>query len=253
MARHVTRVAEPQDTEPSESELSPVRTVLVVACDSAVGGEIVGALQHRGVPAMQGATAPQALYWARREPPALVVLDARVQRWRRLSEVFRGKGRPVLVLTDDPKARTAALEGGCLDAPLSGVDVEALALRIEILLGRGWVGETGRIKAGPLVVDLSEHHLLWRGRRIAASQLLLRLAAYLAAHPGRIVPTRVLLEEVWGEPWADLNKVHQAVWRLRRLIGEAADSSFLVGKQRHGYALFPDAAPLPSRRSVAGF
>jgi DNA-binding SARP family transcriptional activator len=47
--------------------------------------------------------------------------------------------------------------------------------------------------------------------------------------------------------------VHQAVWRLRRLIGESADSSFLVGKQRHGYALFPDAAPLPSRRSVAGF
>jgi DNA-binding response OmpR family regulator len=253
MARHVVRVAEPQDTEPSESGLSPVRTVLVVACDSAVGGEIVGALQHRGVAAMQGATAPQALYWARREPPTLLVLDARVQGWRRLSEEFRGKGRPVLVLTDDPKARTAALEGGCLDAPLFGLDVEALVLRIEILLGRGWVSETGRITAGPLVVDLSEHHLVWRGRRIACSQLLLRFAAYLAAHPGRIVPTRVLLEEVWGEPWADLNKVHQAVWRLRRLIGEAADSSFLVGKQRHGYALFPNAAPLPSRRSVAGF
>ena len=253
MTRHVARAAGPQDVMASDSGLSPVRTVLVVVGDPATGGEVVGALQRRGFPAMQGATAPQALYWARRQPPALVILDTLLPDWSRLVREFREKGRAVVALTDDPAARTMALESGCLDQPLTGLDVDALALRVEILLGRGWVSEAGRVAAGPLVVDLSAHSLLWRGRSIAASQLLLRLAAYLAAHAGQVVPTKVLLEEVWGEPWADPNKAHQAVWRLRRLLGEPASSAFLVGRQRHGYALLPDATVIGRRERASGF
>jgi two-component system KDP operon response regulator KdpE len=252
MARHVARVVGPQDTEPSEAGLSPVRAVLVAVCDSATGGAIVGALQRRGFPALQGGSVPQVLYWARRESPALVVLDARMKAWTRLAREFRQEGRQVLTLTGDPSSRAAALEAGCLDAPLNGLDPDELAAGVGILLGRGRVREAGRITAVPLVVDLSGDHLLWRGRRIDASKLLLRLAAYLAVHAGRVVSTKVLLEEVWGEPWADPNKVHQAIWRLRRLLAEPADSVFLVGRQRHGYAILPEATSIrPPRRSIS--
>lgn len=250
---HVARVVEPQDAKASESGVSPARTVLIVGPDSATGGEIVGALQRRGFPALLGATVPLALYWARRQPPALVILDARLPDWSRLVREFRQKGRPVLALTDDKDVREAALDEGCLDSPLTGLDPDALAQRAEILLGRGWVIEAGRIAAGPLVVDLSGGELHWRGQLIPITPLLLRLAAYLAAHAGQIVPSNVLLEEVWGEPWADPNKVHQALWRLRRLLGEPANSSFLVGRQRHGYAFMPDATPITSRQRASGF
>ena len=253
MARHVARVAEPRDGKVSEARLSSARIVLVVVRDSATGGDIVGAVQRRGFPAMQGSTLSQALYWARRHPPALVIVDTRVPGWSHLVLEFRNKGRAVLALVNGPDSRTKALEAGCFDVELSGLDADELAYRVETLVGGAWVGEAVKVESGPLVVDLTTDTLIWCGRRIAASQLLLRLAAYLAAHAGRVVPTKVLLEEVWGEPWADPNKVHQAIWRLRRLLGEPADSALLVGRQRHGYALLPQSSPVDGRESVAGF
>jgi DNA-binding winged helix-turn-helix (wHTH) protein len=61
----------------------------------------------------------------------------------------------------------------------------------------------------------------------------------------------VLLEDVWGEPWADANKVHQAVYRLRRRLGEAPDSLFLVAKRGHGYGLFPQVSQADGDVAVA--
>ena len=229
-----------QREKASEARLSPIRTVLVVARDPGTGGEIVGALQHRGFPAMQGGTAPQALYWASRQPPTLMIIDARLPGWSHLVREFRRKRRAVVALVDCQDSRARALEAGCFDVPISGLEAAALARRVETLLGRGWASDADRIESGPMVVDLSTHTLVWKGRRVAASELMLRLTAYLAAHAGRVVPTKVLLEEVWGEPWADPSKVHQAVWRLRRLLGEPADSPFLVGRQGHGYAILPE-------------
>ena len=248
IARHAARVAEPQDNGPREPELSPARTVLVVARDSAAGGRIVAALQRRGFPALQGSTAPQALYWARREPPALAVLDARVERWRALAREMRQDGRTVLVLTDDSRDRETALGEACLDEALTGLDHEELAARIGVLLRHGFQTDGPRVAAGLMVVDLSAHRLIWKGRSVPASPLLLRLAAYLASHAGEMVPTQVLLEQVWGQPWADARKAHQAILRLRRLLGEPADSPFLVGRQRHGYCLLPGDDRAAQRR-----
>lgn len=252
MARHVARTAEPRDGPP-RAALSASRTVLVVAGDSARGGEMVGALQRRGFPTVQGSSAAQALYWARREPPALVILDVdKVDGVRRLLHELRKRGQAVLALSDDSQARAWALEAGCLDASSPGLEADELALKVSALLGRRRGIRADRIEAGPLMVDLSTRRLAWRGREISASPLLLELAAYLATHAGRIVPTRVLLEEVWGEPWADPNKVHQAIWRLRRRLGERTYSALLVGRQGHGYGLLLDAPPISARRRAAG-
>jgi DNA-binding response OmpR family regulator len=247
LARHAARAAEPEQGKSREPELSGARTVLVVAGDAAAGGRIVAALQRRGFPAVHGSTAPQALYWATREPPALVVLDARIAGWRRLARDLRPEGRTMVVLTDDPRARDSALEEGCLPEGLSDHDPEELARHIGVLLRHRIETEASRVAAGPLVVDLAAKRLVWDGRRLQASPLLLRLAAYLAARAGQVVPTRVLLEQIWGEPWADTSKVHQAMLRLRRIIGEPSDSPHLVGRQRHGYCFVPESYPVARR------
>lgn len=249
MAREAT--AGPHGDEVRRATHSAPRTVLVAAFDSAWGGEMVGALQRLGIPSLQGSTAAQALYWGRLLSPALVIVDLRVHRGRPLIRRFRREGRTVLALAGDAAARKDALEEGCLDAVPTSAEPEELALKVASLLRQRWGSGEGRITAGPLVVDLSARRLLWRGSEVAVSPLLLNLAAYLAAHTGRLLPTRVLLEEVWGEPWAAPNKVHQAVWRLRLLLGETADSSFLVGRQGHGYGLFPDAVPIAAHRQLA--
>ncbi|HEV8663678.1 MAG TPA: winged helix-turn-helix domain-containing protein [Candidatus Methylomirabilis sp.] len=219
--------------------------------DPARCGEFVGALQDRGLPAVQATTASQAIHWARREPPALVVIDLAVDRSRIVLQEFRREGRAVVALSPDSRIRTWALEAGCLDAPDPALDPHELALKAAVLVREG-LRARGRVLAGPLMVDLSERCLLWRGRKLRTTPLLVDLAAYLAARAGEIVPVPTLLEQVWGEPWASAERVHHAVWRLRGLLGEGRHSAFLVGRRGHGYGVFPESPRLTRRLGAPG-
>jgi len=226
----------------------------VVSPESNRAGEIVGALQGRGVPSIQASTPPQAIFWARRSTPGLVVLDLNVQSSRLLLGEFRAQGRLLVALNDDADQRLRALESGCLDALPQSLEANELALKVARLARSDRVQQSGTVVAGRLTVDLSSCRLLWDGLELVVSPLLLELAAYLAAREGRLTPARTLLQDVWGEPWAHPNKVHQAVYRLRRKLGESTDSPFLVAKRGHGYGLFPQAVGFvpAARRRVAG-
>ena len=229
----------------------PGAAVLVVASDPAWGGKLVAALQRRGFPAPLATTAADALRWARRLPPRLTLVDLAVAESPGFLWKLRREGRAVLALSSDREARARALEAGCLDAITPDVDARELALKVAALV-KGSCSVEGQIVAGPLLVDPDERRLCWRGREVSLSPLLFDLAVHLGANAGRILPARALLDEVWGEPWAHPNKVHQAMWRLRRSLGEPADSSCLVGRPRHGYGLLPDgAAAAPSLSMTA--
>jgi DNA-binding response OmpR family regulator len=226
----------------ADGGLAASRIVLVVLRDPSRAGEIVGTIQVRGLPAVQAASARQTVFWSRLASPALTILDLGVDRSRMLVGELRREGKAVVAVSDDPQMRTWALEAGCLDAIPPSVEPDELALKVSGLVHGGQLRRGGRITADPLTVDLSARRLLWKGEDIAVSPLLLELAAYLAARPGQLTPARVLLEEVWGEPWAGLNKIHQAIWRLRRCLREPVGSSFLIGRFSHGYGVFPQAA-----------
>jgi len=213
--------------------------VLVVAPEPRRAGEVVGALQSHGIPSVQASTAPQATFWARRSVPGLVLLDTSTRGARILIGEFRGQGRPVIALNDEEGERVRALEAGCLDALPHSLAADELALKVTRLARSDGVQTGGTLVAGPLSVDLSRSQLVWRGQKLRVSPQLLRLAAYLASRPGRLTPASMLLEDVWGEPWAELNKVHQAMYRLRRRLGEPANSRFLVAQRGHGYGIFP--------------
>jgi two-component system KDP operon response regulator KdpE len=238
VARDGALKAGPRDEEGIAS-LSASRTVLVVTPDSTKAGEVVGALQERGVPSVQASTSPQAIFWARRATPALVVLDTNVRGSRLLLGEFRTEGRLLIALNDDHGERVRALEAGCVDALPKSLEPDELALRVTRLARSEDLPVSGTIVAGPLRVDLSAGRLLWGDDEVRVSPLLLTLATYLASRAGRLTPARVLLEDVWGEPWADPNKVHQAIYRLRRSLGVPADSPFLAASRGHGYGIFP--------------
>jgi len=240
VAREGALGAGPRDTEGTAS-LSASRTVLVVTPESTKAGEVVGALQDRGVPSIQASTPSQAIFWARRATPALVVLDTNVRGAGLLLGEFRGEGRLLVALNDDDSERVRALEAGCVDALPKSLEPDELALKVTRLARSRDLQAAGIVVASPLTVDLSARRLLWMDEEVSVSPLLLALAAYLAYRAGRLTPARVLLQDVWAEPWADPNKVHQAMYRLRRRLGEPADSPFFVVRRGHGYGFFPQA------------
>jgi two-component system, OmpR family, KDP operon response regulator KdpE len=250
MARAGALRAEPRGEE-GTAPLSTSRTVLVVTAEPTRAGEVVGALQRRGVPSVQASTPPQAIFWARRSTPALVVLDMNVRGARLLLGEFRSEGRLLVALNDDDADRVRALEAGCVDALPHSLEPDELALKVTRLARSDRVRAGGSVVVGPLTVDLSACRLVWWDEPLSVSPLLLALAAYLATWAGRLTPARTLLEDVWGEPWADPNKVHQAVHRLRRQLGEPADSRFFVAKRGHGYGLFPQALDVEPYRSAS--
>lgn len=249
MAGYPARWGEPLRVR-ADGGLTASQIVLVALRDASRAGEIVATIQARGLPAVQAGSARQTVVWSRLASPALTVLDLGVERSRILIGALRREGRAVVAVSDDPQARAWALEAGCMDAILPSLEPDELALKVTGLVRGRHLRRRGTIVAGPLTVDLAVRGLRWKGEDITVSPLLLGLAAYLAGRAEQLTPTRVLLEEVWGEPWASPSKVHQAIWRLRRCLHEPVRSSFLVGRRGHGYGVFPDTSSNASVRSA---
>lgn len=220
--------------------LADAYTILVVSHGASRGGELVGALQSRGLPALMATTSREALYWLKECPPAAVLIDLQAVGAGILVPELRRQDREVIALSDDASARQGALAAGCIEAHHRSDSAEEIGMHIASLVRARDVKRVGRILAGPLEVDLAGGKLIFDGEEIALSSLLLNLAAHLAARAGRFVPTSVLLEEVWGEPWADHAKVQLAIFRLRSKLQLDAQSQFLASSRGHGYGVFPE-------------
>lgn len=231
--------------------LSASRTVLAVVPDRRRCGEIVGALQTKGIPALQAGTASQAFFWFTEEPPVLVVLDLNTKRWVTLLDRFRSAQSLVIALSDDSRLRASALEAGCIEANPATQAAEELALSVGAFLRTRSIRVAPLRSVGPLVADRSTGRLRWFDEEIEVSAHLFELAAYLVERSGEMVPTDVLLRDVWGESWASPDRVHKAVWRFRKHLGIGPDSRFLVGRRGYGYGLFPEDLSATGIRRLA--
>ena len=67
-----------------------------------------------------------------------------------------------------------------------------------------------------------------------------RLLQYLMSHAGRVVPTRILLKQVWGYEDPDASGVVRAtVYRLRQKVEKDAANPAILVTDAGGYKLVP--------------
>ncbi len=143
---------------------------------------------------------------------------------------------PVIVATaqDDESGIVRTFDAGADDYVVKPFSAEHLAARIRAVLRRtGADTADTEIRIAGLTVDLAAHEATLDGKPLDLTGKEFELLAYLAARPGVMIPKRVLMAEVWRQPYGGADKtvdVHLS-W-LRRKLGESASEARFIHTRR---------------------
>ena len=200
----------------------------------------------------RAASGPEALALAKRERPALVVLDQMLPGLSGFDVLAKLREDPetadvgVLMLTarkDEPD-RIRGLELGADDYLTKPFSPQELVLRIAAILRRaGGKGETSDniMAVGPIRIERSAHRVLVNGAEVELTPTEFKLLLLLAERRGRVQARAHLLETVWGAaPDIQTRTVDMHIQRLRTKLHPAGDLIETV--RGFGYRLrSPDA------------
>jgi two-component system phosphate regulon response regulator PhoB len=180
------------------------------------------------------ASGPDALALAKRERPALVVLDLMLPGMSGFDVLARLRQDPdtagvaVLMLTarkDEPD-RIRGLELGADDYLTKPFSPQELVLRVAAILRRvGTGGEAvDSLHIGPIRIDRSAHRVWVDEEELELTPTEYKLLLMLADRRGRVQARTHLLETVWeAAPDIQTRTVDMHVQRLRTKLGVAGE------------------------------
>jgi len=177
-------------------------------------------------------TGQEAIDCARRNPPALVVLDLMLPD-RSGTDVCRElradatlSETPVIMLTAKTEEvdRVVGFELGADDYVTKPFSPRELVLRVKAVLrrGRGAEERPRRLSHGALDLDVERHRCSVDGAVIDLTAKEFGLLTALMSRPGRVMTRERLLDEVWGSDISvTLRTIDTHLKRLREKLGDA--------------------------------
>jgi DNA-binding response OmpR family regulator len=167
-----------------------------------------------------------------REKPNLILLDLmlpgtdglEVCRHIRRSEGLAGI--PIIMLTarGDESDKVVGLELGADDYVTKPFSVKELVARIHAVLRRPAAGEAAarRIVIGPLVIDLDKFEVTADGAKVDLTATEFKILQLLASRRGRVFTRDQILDFLWGQEKAVIDRtVDVHIRNLREKLGEA--------------------------------
>ncbi|MDQ8145675.1 MAG: response regulator transcription factor [Gemmatimonadota bacterium] len=216
-------------TQPSETD-----RILVVDDEPDIVALVVYHLAKAKYRVSTAASGPDALALAKRERPALVVLDLMLPGMSGFDVLARLRQDPdtagvaVLMLTarkDEPD-RIRGLELGADDYLTKPFSPQELVLRVAAILRRvGTGGEAiDSLHIGPIRIDRSAHRVWVEDEELELTPTEYKLLLMLAERRGRVQARTHLLETVWeAAPDIQTRTVDMHVQRLRTKLGLAGE------------------------------
>ncbi|MGI8336527.1 response regulator transcription factor [Actinomadura scrupuli] len=208
-------------------------SVLVVEDDPMVRAALIRELTARGHVVRSVGTALDTLREVARTPPDLVILDLGLPDLdgAEALKMLRGVSAvPVIVATarDDETEIVRLLNAGADDYLVKPFSGEHLSARLAAVLRRtaplGDARPAMLLLVGGLSVDLDRREATLDGAALELTRREFDLLGYLAARPGRVVPRRELLTEVWRQSYGDDQTIDVHLSWLRRKLGETASA-----------------------------
>jgi two-component system KDP operon response regulator KdpE len=181
-----------------------VTSILLVDDDMVLLKTLSMNLRARGYDVLTADSGETALKLARTEAPDVAILDLGlpdISGMDVLRDIRTWSAVPVVVLSarhgsDD---KVEALDLGADDYVTKPFGIEELLARVRAAVRRSTNHQTvGPVEAGELRIDLVAHRV-WRAQgEVRLTPTEWGLLAALVSRPGRLVPQRQLLHEVWG-------------------------------------------------------
>ncbi|MCB1062673.1 MAG: two-component system response regulator CreB [Verrucomicrobiae bacterium] len=234
------------------SSSSPCR-VLVVEDEPSIAENIDYCLRTEGFEVSIVGTGEEAIKTLALVAPGFVILDVGlpgISGFDVCREIRRHSSVPVLFLTarEDEIDRVVGLELGADDYVVKPFSPRELAARVRAILRRSAATsapqETAKsASAGSLLaIDPETRRASWNGQSLTLARYEFGLAQVFAAHPGRVYTRDQLMDLVWDEPDASLDRTVDAhIKSLRSKLREAgAPEDLIVTHRGVGYSLKDD-------------
>ncbi|MGW1955713.1 response regulator transcription factor [Streptomyces sp. NPDC001920] len=218
--------------------------VLVVDDESYLADLIATALRYEGYDTAVAGTGSAAAELVEAFRPHLIVMDVMlpdgsgIDACRRLRQA--GFEAPVVFLTarDSTEDKIAGLTVGGDDYVTKPFSLEELIARIRAVLRRtAHPQERTRLTFADLEIDDEAHEVRRHGVRVDLTPTEFKLLRYLAAHAGRVLTKRQILDHVWEYDFGGSDAVVQTyVSYLRRKI-DVFEPALIQTVPRVGYVL----------------
>lgn len=213
--------------------------------------EIALSLQLRNLDIVSAPNGESGLQLLAEQAPDLVLLDVTMpglSGFEVLREIRRQSDVPVILLTgrDQELERVRGLESGADDYVTKPFGHQELVARIRAVMRRSTsrapVRQEPSIQTGDLSIHFENQEVTRGGRPVRLSPVEYRLLEILARNAGRIVPTNLLFERIWGEsrPVED-DYVKVYINRLRRKVeADPRRPRYILTERGYGYRLVRD-------------
>ena len=204
-------------------------------------------LKGAGYQVIRSEDGPSAVTSARKEAPALIVLDLMmpgmtgIEVCKTLKNDSSTSAIPIILLTarSTEVDRILAFELGADDYVTKPFSPRELVLRVQAILRRRDVNSGGKssyLTAGDIGVDLDRHQVTVTGRDVELTAIEFKLLAAMIERKGRVQSRDALLGTVWGmDRDIEPRTVDTHLRRLREKLGAAGDQIHTV--RGFGYRL----------------
>ncbi len=188
----------------------------------------------------------EALRFAEEERPRLALLDLMLPDTdgvELMQNILKIVDVPVIFLSaygrEDHIAR--AFDMGAADYVVKPFSPTELAARIRAALRRREVSQPLEpYVCGDLVIDYAHRRVTLGGRPVSLASMEYRMLAELSANAGMVLSYDHLLQHVWRRKSDDVRPMRTIVSKLRRKLGDNADSpTYIFTEPRTGYRMPP--------------
>lgn len=178
--------------------------------------------------------------------PDLVILDIMMPRtdgWEVCRQLRQSSSVPIIFLTalDRSENIVQGLDEGADDYLTKPFQINELAARVNAVLRRSRMPhdrpDVLRFRSGELVINRTEKTVFVSGEEISLSPTEYNLLLFMAERAGRILPSDLIFEAVWGtRSDTKPDSVKWYIWQLRQKIEpDPDDPQFILTERGKGY------------------